>query len=194
MASRYLKSRSRKIIKVAIDSQLLTYFIEAINPSYDHIKAIKDKPKIAQQRFAILRIFLCTKHLYIMPTVQEEYGKIKIEELKKKHKDIHERLLLDCPHLTDQNITFDNEKKYYLKFHDGEKDCQIIAEAEGCRMDYFLTFDGKLYERLHNNTKVVKIMKTDEFWLDVSAVPKGSEPKLAPHCTNPLYKKDWWKW
>lgn len=179
------------IYSAAIDSNLLTYLIEALKPGYD---PKDDKSNIAPHRLAILRIYFYSKQpLYITPTVQHEYSEIRMKEWKKEHESAHNILLLDLNPLPDSKLV-SFETAYYSRFHKEKLDCKIVAEAEVAGIDYFLTSDEKLYKNLRCHSKSLKIMKADEFWVEVLTIPKGTDPRLAPHPKNPLYEKSWWKW
>ena len=67
-------------MRVAIDSNALTYLIQAIEPGYD---PKHDDPILAKERIAMIRIYLYTGYaLYVLPEVESEYKKIlEITEL-----------------------------------------------------------------------------------------------------------------
>lgn len=181
---------------IALDSNLLTYLLRAMSPSYN---PETDKGKYVPELIAIFRCYIyVAQTFYITPTVVEEYLKISDskEENGVKFKDLHQRLhklmLMDlspapCPKKVDCR------KDYYLKYHKTVNDCKILAEAEIGRMDILLTNDDEFYNRLHRHTKSLKLMKPTEFWESLK-IAKGSRPILEPRHENPLYGKNWWRW
>lgn len=178
---------------IGIDSQLLTYLLDAMIPSYD---PLTDKGRLFPVRQAMLRIYFYTGHsFYILPTVQDEYLTISDPARRKAHERVHEIMLLDITMALDPDAIRER-KEHFSTFHYGEKDqndCQILAEAEIAGLSTFLTIDGDFYNHLHTKTESVNLLYPGEFWESLN-IPKGMQPTIIPDSTNPLHRKDWWKW
>ncbi len=173
---------------IAIDSNALTFFVDAIEVGYD---PALDQADIATEKVAILRIYFYTgEPYYVVPMVEKEYRDI-IDRIKKNdHEDVHSVLMQDfIDEIDDKDIKkrFD----FYFQCHPCIEDCRILAEAELAGLDILLTFDKKLINRLKHITKSIIILRPSEYWtmLDIAS---GTRPLVSPHRTNPLSRKNWW--
>lgn len=177
--------------KVGVDSNLLTYLIEAYNSGFDPFS--DPFPVLVPERVAALRLFLYLDVIYLLPTVCKETEGIRDRAKLKQHMEFSDILLHE---ISDKDLnTADVEKrvKYYYTFHPNQKDCRIVAEAELAGLDIFLTFDRKLINKLNGRTQSLRIMESSQYWNKLD-IPKGTPSKWLPHPTNPLYKTDWWRW
>ncbi len=175
-------------MNISIDSNSLTYLIQAIDPSYD---PLKDKEAVFLQRASMLRIFLYGGlRCAILPQVIKEIGDIPNYEWK----DIHESTIGILFHEVAQNYSESdlvNRKEKLLEKHPKEKDCSLLAEAEFYGINVLLTRDKKFRNRLNPISDVEIIFPSDYFQL--LNVDQNSEPIFSPHKTNPLFGKTWWK-
>ena len=176
-------------MKIAIDSNTLTYLIDATQPSYDPAIDIN----LADERISMLRLFLYLgQSFYILPTVRNEYNRIKDPKKHYFHKHYHDILLLD----THKNIdpsALNILKTFYNRTHTGESDCLVLAEAELSYMDILLTCDDDFIKKLSSVSSKVKIYRPKDYWKQLN-IPKGSIPNLFPYHSNPLVSKTWWQW
>lgn len=175
---------------VGIDSNTLTLLIEAVDPDYD---PLADFIPLAEEKKSILRAFLYQGiAYYVGPTVEEEYKKIRDNEKYQAHVSFCNTLLLDGPwQLNFSSLT--ERAKALRGYHSGQKDCDILAEAEEMGLDVLLTNDNNFLRHLGRISKSVKVVRPSQFW-DSLDVPKGTIPTLLPTDSNPLLKKSWWHW
>jgi hypothetical protein len=172
-----MKGNIEMINSVAIDSNLLTYLLQAMVPGYN---PLRDTTGLVQDKITMMRLFLYSrKPFYISPKVQDEYMDITDSNLKEAHKRLNDLHLLDMLPIPDKELV-KKRKDCYLKFHPGEKDCQILAEVEIAGIEILLTRDRDFYDKLHKEILTVKLMKPIEFWNSLK-IPKGTPPITAPH-------------
>jgi predicted nucleic acid-binding protein len=175
-------------MRVAIDSNALTYLLEAMEPGYD---PVADDSALARERLAMIRSYLyAEQYFYVLPEVETEYRKIRHEDWRKAHESLVGTLLMEVFWVLDFSAVA-HRKELFLKYHSKISDCQLIAEAEVARMDVFLTKDDDLTRRLSTLTKV-HIVTPSLFWDEFKVAP-GSTPKILPHPTNPLCCHVWWR-
>jgi len=136
-------------MEIAIDSNALTYLIEAMDPNY---VPSSDDPALAIERISMLRIFLYIGlPFYILPQVINEYEKIPGYEWR----DIHNSTvgaLLNEVQMDDQTGSDLHEvcqrRIELLSLHSKYKDCQILTEAELFGISSLLTRDNDFIKRL----------------------------------------------
>lgn len=176
--------------EIGIDSNILTLLIEAVDPAYD---PSADSLQLADEKKAILRIFLYKGIAYCVgPTVETEYKKIKDNFRLQSHVSFCNTLLHSgLWYLNDSTI---KRRSVSLgTYHNGEKDCYILAEAEEMHLDVLLTNDNDFLKHLGPVSKSVKIVRPSHFWTSLS-VSKGTAPDWMPADSNPLQQKTWWRW
>ncbi len=173
---------------IAIDSNALTFFVDAIEADYD---PARDRADLAAEKVAVLRIYFYTgEPYYVVPMVEKEYKDIVKRIKRTNHEEVHAVLMLDFVHEIEEN-DIKQRADFYFRFHPYAMDCRILAEAELGGIEILLTFDSKLINRLKQNTKRIKLMRPSEFWHSLN-MPSGARPVVAPHRTNPLSRKTWW--
>jgi predicted nucleic acid-binding protein len=179
---------SKSIKKIAIDSNVLTYLLNASDPSYD---PDADKSLLRKDKISILRVFLYQSELlYLLPTVETEFMRISEINVRKKHQimaivNFNDVLRLD-------NTKIRSLKKIFKKFHTKENDCQILAEAEVAGMSKLLTSDKTFIKKLKSQTNI-DILTPSDYWRSLG-FPHRKPPARMPHNSNPLINKTWWKW
>jgi len=174
---------------VAIDSNYLTYMLEAITPGYD---PVSDTSGLAPDRVAILRCHLYKGIVFhVLPTVRQEYLRIPQETHRRAHESLNAILFEDVSPPPDPTAV-DDLKIQYLNLHPRDRDCQIVAEAVVAGVNHLLSRDQDLIDHLRAQVPV-SLMPATEFW-DSLAVPRGATPVAEPHPSNPLHGKQWWKW
>lgn len=174
---------------IALDSNCLTYFINSMAPDYE---PDKDNSGLVEEKVSLLRTFFYVDiNYWVMPAVQAEYNKIKDINNKYLHDQTTGILLGEWQN--ENEIAIGKLKLIYLQFHKHDNDCRIAAEANMAKMDYLLTREDSFIKHLNTRTGKLTIIKPSDLWKEL-AISKGAKTKLAPHSTNPLYKKNWWKW
>jgi rRNA-processing protein FCF1 len=132
-------------MKIAIDSNALTYLINAMAPDYD---PLNDMPLNKEERQAMLRIFLYQGiPFYILPQVMNEYNAISIYDWRNLHESTVGSLLIEF-RITNHENEIAQRRSEFLKYHNKYKDCQLTAEAERSGMDVLLTKDIDLKKNL----------------------------------------------
>lgn len=173
---------------VAIDSNALTYLIEAKEPGYD---PATDKAEIATERLGMLRAFFyggCS--FWISPTVEREYNKIRDPQRHLRHQRTAMFLLRDDP-LDADSYLLEIRVRELLTHHGDENDCRILAEAEFKGLDTLLSCDQELLNRLGDHTSV-GVRRPSEFWSSLG-IRAGSKPLVEPAPSNPLAGVTWWR-
>jgi hypothetical protein len=175
--------------KIAIDSNSHTYLIEAVSPDYE---PENDSSGLLEERKSMIRILLYKRQpFYVLPSVRKEYERIKDVIWRHEHEEIAKVLLLDhIGNIDDNNIN--TMKKLFIKYHNKELDCLILAEAEAANMNILLSCDKKFIKRFSLLSTNVRIMRPTEYLQGLNIAP-GTKPIWRPHPSNPLSKKTWWK-
>jgi predicted nucleic acid-binding protein len=175
---------------IGIDSNTLTLLIEAVDPDYD---PSSDSPQLVEEKKAILRVFLYQGIAYhVGPTVEAEYKKIQDNRRFQAHVSFSKALLRDGP----WQLNFSSIKQRAVSlgaYHNGLKDCYILAEAEEMHLDALLTNDNDFLKHLGPVSKSTMLVRPSQFW-DSLGVPKGTAPTWLPSNGNPLLQKTWWRW
>jgi hypothetical protein len=179
------------VVTAAIDSNILTYFLQAASGLYNFSNDWQRD--LRAERLAAMRLFLYGAQLVIVPKVMKEAEDIGHSPKRKHHLEwiwVHFAQVL--PTAVDEQEVSAREAGY-LALHAKEKDCRAVAEAESAELERFLTFDKKLLKHLAGNTERILVQTPSQCWADL-AIPTGTPPKWEPAPTNPLAEVDWWRW
>jgi hypothetical protein len=104
---------------IGIDSNSLTYLVEAIEPRYE---PRADDPNIAAERIAMLRTYLYAGvQFWVSPTVAREYNRIRQPSKHLKHQRTAFILLNDSPPST-LGTDVQRRAKELEAFHVGKSD------------------------------------------------------------------------
>lgn len=175
--------------QVTFDSQVFTYLVEANAGAYDPAK--DPDHTTAQERVAALRIFLYHDIIIVPPTVAREFRNIADPSRRKEHELFAHVHLIETDHLDPAKV--DALARYYYGLHPSMNDCRIVAEAELLRVDFLLTRDADLINRLGHRPGYPVLATPSWFWRFMK-IPRGASPKWTPHPTHPLSQTDWWRW
>ncbi|MGE0885681.1 MAG: hypothetical protein AB7P14_19200 [Blastocatellales bacterium] len=174
---------------IAIDSNALTYLIEAIDPDYD---PSTDKSDVVLERIAMIRSYLyCDCFFRVLPTVSYEYSRISKEEWRLTHERVSNVLFLDDSSELDEDMIRNRAKDFFIH-HPKKSDCRVAAEAEAAGVTFLLTLDKDLIDRLGTIVKGLSIMKPTDFLAKLGIGP-ATKPIRLPTPSNPLYSKNWWR-
>ena len=172
---------------IGFDSNVLSAFLLANNGK---VAQYAGDP-LAQERLATYRLFLHCRP-FILPSVTVEAGVIpdgvKLEEHLRFIAYSFAEVIPD--EYQDQVIA--RRAAELLKFHNGDLDCRIVAEAEIGDVPTLVSLDSKLISRLSPHTSV-RISRPTELWSDL-ALPLGAQPKWVPGSGHPLEHETWWRW
>ena len=176
---------------IAIDSMILSYYVSATKPEYN---PHKDKEKAKDERVASLQIPLYSKWYAILPTVREEY--LKIKEIYKR--DFH--IIADQTFIEYRQSNFNatevkKRAEYFNLHHKGTKnynDCMLAAEAEFLSdTTILLSNDQNFIRRVSPLTNGVLIMKPTEFIKKFRI--SSNKLRISPTETHPRYHDTWWR-
>jgi hypothetical protein len=182
------RERRAKIDKIAIDSNILSYFVDVTLPDYD---PINDHETLRNEKISTLRIALYARdvHLYILPLVEIEWKRISDSQRRFLHSVGKLVVFSSRPWKIDQtklNQLISN----LLKNHPKEQDCQLLAEAELSGMKIILTNDNGFITKLSGKTSVT-ILRPSEYFKKLN-IKIGTPPIRRPDKSNPLIHKTWW--
>jgi len=150
-----------------------------------------DSSDLASERIAMIRSYLyggCFFH--VMPTVADEYSRIPSKTRRLTHEQVCNILLSDGPWELDKEAIMLRAQDLFT-YHNRERDCQVIAEAEAVGLEVLLTCDQDLIAKLGPRAKGLSIMKPTDFFTKLGIKP-GAKPIWSPAPSNPLYDKNWW--
>lgn len=173
------------IEKIAIDTNILNFFGEALFDGRDYKKNDADK-----ECLAALRVFLYFTNFYITPTVSVEYNATKNDEKRARLQSTSHNLLLEILSVNETRTRAIFQQARTV--HNKERDCRIFSEALTSKIDILLTFDTDML-RLNNLNLPLKVETPAYFW-ERKNIPKGTPPKLRPHGSNPLCQNTSWRW
>lgn len=177
---------SRADVEKAIDSQCLSYWLDALT--------IVEKPndELSSEKIALVRVWFYTEGTFsATETVIDECLNIKDPIHREQHKSFIHSLLLE-PRITDR-IKIDDRVNELSHYHSGVADCRILAEAEEIGLDVLLTYDTKFIDKLAQLSSSVRVRRPSEYW-DELAIDRDTNPITVPHPTNPLSNESWWRW
>jgi hypothetical protein len=172
----------------AVDSNALTYLIEAVQEDYD---LASDVTGLGVERGAMLRCYFygdCS--FWVPPTVQREYARIGNANWRSTHARWAMFILQDTPLRTPAQIV-DDRAMTLMKHHKKEDDCRVVAETECANLDVLLSCDQDLQSRLSEHTPI-RIMRPTQFWASLG-IGAGARPIIYPAPKNPLALKTWWR-
>ena len=177
-------------MRVALDSNGLTYFLQA-NRGGDDPDGNPDA-ELANQRKALLLLWLYTDNPVIVPTVARENQGIRDDEKRREHHrwtelHLHEVIekWLDADQITARATELE-------AFHRKPSDCRIVAECEGVKsvtIDALATFDRTLLRKLRERSRV-PIATPDECWRRAAVAP-GTTPQVTLKPEHPLFGVPW---
>lgn len=174
-------------IIIGFDSNVLSAFLLANNGRV----SLSHGDPLANERLATYRLFLHCRP-FILPSVTVEAGLIpdgvKLDE--------HLRFIA----YSFAEVIPDEYQKQLItrraaelgKFHTGELDCRIVAEAEVGGVPIVVSLDSKLISRLSPHTSI-RLRRPTELWSDL-ALPPGTPSKWVPGPGHPLEHERWWRW
>ena len=171
----------------AIDSNPLTYLLEALEEGYD---PTVDQSGLADERVAMVRCwFYGDCSFWVTPTVQQETAKIPNENWRYTHDRATKNLLQD-KELSTPPAVIQRRVDRLRAHHSGENDCRIVAETEFAGLKTLLSCDPGLRKNLKAVTHV-QLLKPTEFWVSL-AIGARAQPVLQPLPGHPLFGKAWW--
>jgi hypothetical protein len=172
----------------AIDSNVLTYFLEAFQDGYD---PGQDVSGLANERVAAVRCFFYGERpFWVGPTVKRECARIRNISWADLHLRIPLTLLQDmAPETPEKDL---EARAIDLKVHHpSHDDCRVVAEAEAIGLSVLLTCDQDLIGRLGPRSRV-SMLRPSQFW-DSLGIRRGAQPLLRPRAEHPLATKTWWR-
>ncbi len=186
-----MKSEFNNTKAIAIDSNILTYYVKAVAIGYD---PDKDKDNYRKEKIASLRIPLYSKWYGILPTVRYEYLKIS-EKLWRTHHFHADQVFIEYPENIFPISKIKERASYFNEYHKGEKefkDCMIAAEAEFLSdTTVLLSNDTDFIKNVSPLTKNLLIIRPTEFVEKFNV--SNNKLRVSPAKTNPLFSTTWWR-
>lgn len=176
---------------IAIDSMVLSYYVSATKPEYT---PHKDCEKIKDERVASLQIPLYSEWYAILPTVRDEY--LKIKEIGKRNLHLMADQVFHEYRESDFNPTEVKKRaECFNQYHKGPKnynDCMLAAEAESLSdTTVLLSHDDKFIRRVAPLTNRLLIMRPTEFIAKFGI--SNNKLRISPAETHPRYYDKWWR-
>jgi len=182
---------------VAFDSNILSYFIKAIDLVDTDSEVQGTHSDLLKTKIALVRACFYSDRLdeqfLIVPTAEYEcQSEDMCKENREKHWVFARTIMHTIEKIPLRKCQEVKEKvRYYLEYHNKEKDCRILAEAEVLNCNIVLTYDKGFYNNLKPHASIA-IKKPIEYWESLG-VPKGS-PFKRLGCSHPFSQETWWKW
>ena len=179
-------------MRVAFDSNVLTFFLDANQAGYDP-DADLDRV-LAPQRRAALRLWMYCDNPIVVPTVWRECEVIPDELTQRGHFTWMAYHLEEVREEKLDSKKVDTRAKQLEDLHPGKNDCRIVAECEdaAARVDTLVTFDSRLIGNLEAAT-AIKLATPDECW-EEAGIPRGTRPQVRLEPVHPLFDATWLRW
>lgn len=172
---------------IGFDSNVLTAFLLANNGK----PAEHEADPLAPERLATYRLFLYCRP-FVLPSVTVEAGLIPDGAKLEEHLRFIAFTFAELNPDDYQQERIKERAAALKKFHSGDLDCQIVAEAEVGEVPILVSLDSKLIVRLSPHTSV-RLRRPTELWSDL-AIPPGTPSKWVPGLGHPLEHETWWRW
>ncbi len=178
---------SKSDIHVGIDSQCLSYLLDAI------AGISEPTDPLADERKALIRIWFYTPETYfVSSTVIEECEKIRNEERRAFHRSFIDTLFSDPP-IRDLKYVEERSTEL-LRLHPGKtSDCRVLAESEEIGVNVLLSYDQQFLRRLDKSSSSLELTMPSSYWAGL-CLPHGVRPCTVPDQSNPLNTETWWRW
>jgi len=181
---------------IAIDSNILTYFVAATTHGY--LPDLKnDDPKTVQlekEHVTSFQIPMYSKWYAILPAVRTEYLKIK-EDNKLSFHIYADQIFIDYDYAYLDRKVINKRAEEFNEIHTGTKkynDCLIAAEAEAIKdTTILLSNDFTFIEKINPIVNDLIIMKPTDFKSRFNL--KNESLKTSPSESNYLSKETWWR-
>lgn len=174
-------------LRVGLDSQCLSYLLDAIN------EVNEPRDPLASEKKALIRswFYLEKGTFFIAETVMKEVANMRASDRRDFHESFVRTLFHDFPVCNASAVAC--RALYFHSIHPELNDCRILAESEEHEIDVLLTYDDNFRRRLATASSTIRLMTPCSYW-DSLGIQKGALPKTVPHHTNPLSTQTWWNW
>lgn len=175
--------------KIAVDSNALSYLIEALG-------SFSGPPigNAAAEKIALARCYLYRSEetlFCVTPTVEAEYSKISDHKRLIDHASryfLHTQVLGNPPNKADIILRTHTLNAY----HADVDDCRIVAECEALDVSVLLTSDRKLRNAMKKVDTQLSVLSGQQYWEKMGIAP-GDAPTMALHPDDPLNHATWWQ-
>lgn len=176
---------------IAIDSMILSYYVCATTTEYNPQKDMKDDKN---ERIASLQIPLYSEWYAVLPTVRDEYLKIK-EAHKRNFHIIADQVFHEYSPSDFNESEVTKRAAFFNQHHSGPKnynDCMLAAEAEFLSdTTVLLSNDSKFIKKVAPLTNGLLIMRPTEFIAKFGIT--NNKLRISPAETHPRYYDKWWR-
>jgi hypothetical protein len=169
---------------ISIDSNILTYLVEASDPDF------KPEAEPNKEKVAALKILLYKGDFVVTPEVAIEYNRIKNNFKKMEHFGFCSALISELTPSNQQLRITAFEKAFAI--HKAESDCRIFADTLALGISTLLCNDGIFQKKLAPLSPDLKIHKPSEL-INFLNIARGSRPIIEPEFSNPLFGKTFWR-
>lgn len=179
-------------LKLALDSGVLTYFLQA-NPVCGYDPALDPDRFLAPQRVAAFRLYIYGENFFTVPTVREEASRISDPLKRREHV---KWIAFHFEEVTAIDVKVrDARVAEFQQYHSGrqnEDDCRIVAECEQGEIDALVSFDTK-NPRLSAPRSRPFIGSSEECWKRLQIL-RGATPRHPLMPDHPSANATWWRW
>ena len=171
-----------------LDTMILSYLEDAMTVGYD---PTTDHQTLAEQKVAALRLFFWTD-LAVGETAVAQSQRARDPA---RRVELDRLVAIQLPEYRvpdDERNALEFRTRELTQLHGDAEDCRIVAEAELIGVPTLLTFDKKMQTRLRRAARI-EILSPTEQW-DGLAIPRGRVPIRGPSGTNPLSRRNFWRW
>lgn len=145
---------------VGVDTNVLAYLVQAARGTDD--PAADSDPTLKSERVAAYRVFRHSPGIAVTPTVAEE---VEQTANPAERADLAGwKTLLNVEILALPPDAVEARAQGLRPYHDEERDCRIVAEAEIGGLAVLLTFDRTLRKRLDDRSPTVRVRYPSEYW------------------------------
>jgi hypothetical protein len=171
--------------EIGLDSNCVSYVIAAMEGIGEPTDSL------AAQKVALVRLYLYTPGtLWTLPTVQEEFSRIRDEPRRSSHES-WTSVLFGVRRVNDP-AAVERRASELEPLHRPRGDRMVLAEAEDIGFAALLSFDTKFVQRLARHAKL-NLATPASLW-DTLGIPRGAAPVHLPREANPLAAPTWWRW
>jgi hypothetical protein len=194
----YGASERKRTMRIAFDTQVVSYFLSANQDGYD---PSSDDRALAREKVAAFCLWMYVGNPVVVPTVFRECEQIPRDRPEAERKN-REHFNWNAYHFCEVLSSWLDPKRVDARaaelngFHPEPKnlnDCRIVAECEepGARVDALAVFDRTFLKNLSGMTRITVATPYD--CLLKARVTEETEAKVLLKPEHPLSGATWWR-